>query len=173
MIVNFTSDPIFTFSYVFQSLHFNFVGYYDVGEGCWWKTCMLVKTKLFSWKYFSPTYRKIFTNTLHQHTFSFLFIFFTNMQKKISPTYFTNIHLNFRSKFSPTYSTFHQHTVNFSPTYFTNIHLNFCIHQHTASPTYRKFFTNILFFANIFHQHHYSHFLKPGLSGFFKDCQHF
>ena len=38
---------------------------------------------------------------------------------------------------------FHQHTEKFSPTYFTNTHLNFCLHQHTFSPTFRKFFTNI------------------------------
>jgi len=100
---------------------------------CWRKTCMLVKTNFFFQE-----------DTFHQHT------------EKFSPTYFTNIHLNFCSKFSPTYSTFHQHTEFFSPTYFTNIHLNFCLHQHTASPTYRKFFTNILFFTNIFHQHHHS-----------------
>ena len=85
----------------------------DVDEGYWWKTCMLVKTKLFSWKYFSPTYRKIFTNTLHQHTFKFLFIFSPTCKKN-----FTNI--------------LHQHTFKFlsSPTYsFTNIQK--ILHQHT------------------------------------------
>ena len=95
----------------------------NVVEGCWRKTCMLVKTNFFFKK-----------DTFHQHT------------EKFSPTYFTNIHLNFCSKFSPTYSTFHQHTEFFSPTYFTNIHLNFCLHQHTASPTYffsPTYFTNI------------------------------
>jgi len=105
---------------------------------------MLVKSKFFSRTYFSPTYRKSFTNILHQHTFKFMFKMFTNIQKI------------FHQHTAPTYSSFHQHTENFSPTYFTNIHINFCPHQHTASPTYRKFFTNILVFTNIFHQHHYS-----------------
>ena len=79
----------------------------DVGE-----KCMLVKTYIFSRGYFSPTYiklftnihlnfcskcsptyRKFFTNILHQHTFNFLFKFFTNIQF-FSPTYrklFANI----------------------------------------------------------------------------------
>jgi len=68
---------------------------------CWRKTCMLVKTKFFLRSYFSPTYftnihlnfcsnfsptyRKIFTNILHQQTFKFLFKFFTNIQY-FSPT---------------------------------------------------------------------------------------
>jgi len=118
---------------------------------CWRKSCMLVKTKIFQ------------EHTFHQHT------------EKFSPTYFTNIHLNFCSKCSPTYRKFfanilHQHTFYFlfkiftniqffSPTYrklFANI-----LYKYTyiflSSPTYRKFFTNILFYTNIFHQHHYSH----------------
>jgi len=87
---------------------------------CWRKTCMLVKTKIFSRTYFSPTYRKVFTNILHQHTFEFLFKIFTNIQY-FSPTYrifFSNI--------------LHQHTFKFlsSPTYsFTNIQK--ILHQHT------------------------------------------
>ena len=47
----------------------------------------------------------------------------------------------------------------FSSTYrkvFPNKHLIFCLHQHTASLTFRKFFTNIRFFVINFHQHHYS-----------------
>ena len=119
-----------------------------VGEKpvCWWNL------KLFQ------------EHTFHQHT------------EKVSPTYFTNIHLNFCSKCSPTYRKFftnilHQHTFNFLFKFFTNIQFfsptyrKFfanILHQHTykflSSPTYRKFFTNILFFTNIFHQHHYSRF---------------
>ena len=101
--------------------------------------CMLVKSKFFSRTYFSPTYRKsftnihlnfcskcsptyrkFFTNILHQHTFNFLFKFFTNIQF-FSPTYrklFANI--------------LHQYTYKFlsSPTYsFTNIQK--ILHQHT------------------------------------------
>ena len=37
----------------------------------------------------------------------------------------------------------------FSPTYFTKIHLNFCLNQHTASSTFRKFFTNIGTASNV------------------------
>ena len=125
-----------------------FYGCSNVGEGCWRKmavlmlvkdvgeTCMLVKTYFFSRGYFSPTYftnihlnfcskcsptyRKFFTNILHQHTFNFLFKFFTNIQF-FSPTYrklFANI--------------LHKHTYKFlsSPTYsFTNIQK--ILHQHT------------------------------------------
>ena len=89
----------------------------NVGEGCWRKMavlmlvkdvgekCMLVKTYIFLRGYFSPTYIKLF-NMLHQHTFNFLFKFFTNTQF-FSPTYrklFANI--------------LHQHTYEFlsSPT---------------------------------------------------------
>ena len=132
-------DRIFYFSgpYILLSYH-EIIGRSNVGEACWWK--MYVGEKPVCWwnlKFFPEL-------TFHQHT------------EKVSPTYFTNIHLVFCSNFSLTYSSFHQHTENFSPTNFTNIHINFCLHQHTASPTYRKFFTNILFFTNIFHQHHYS-----------------
>ena len=100
------------------------IGCSYVGEGCWRKTRMLVKTKIFSRTYFSPTYRKVFTNILHQHLFKFLFKIFTNIQY-----------------FSPTYSTFHQHTEKFSPTYFTNIHLHFCLHQHTDNSSPTNFFS--------------------------------
>ena len=120
------------------------------------KILMYVSEKFFCWRHMyyhskvSPTYRKLFTNIIHQHTFKFLFKIFTNIQY-FSPTYrkvFTNI--------------LHQHT------------FNFLFHQHTASPTYRKTFTNILFFTNIFHQHHYSLFeplkrcTKNGFSRIFK-----
>ena len=80
-----------------------FYGCSNVGEGCWRKMaalmlvkdvgekCMLVKTYIFSRGYFSPTYIKLFTNILHQHTFKFLFKMFTNIQKifhqHTSPTY--------------------------------------------------------------------------------------
>ena len=80
-----------------------FYGCSNVGEGCWRKMavlmlvkdvgekCMLVKTYIFSRGYFSPTYIKLFTNILHQHTFKFLFKMFTNIQEifhqHTSPTY--------------------------------------------------------------------------------------
>ena len=108
---------------------------------------MLVKSKIFSRTYFSPTYRKsftnihlnfcskcsptyrkFFTNILHQHTFNFLFKFFTNIQF-FSPTYrklFANI--------------LHQHTYKFlsSPTYsFTNIQK--ILHQHISPPSLQPF----------------------------------
>ena len=113
---------------------------------CWRKTSLLVKTKIFSRTYFSPTYRK----TFHQHAY---------FSEIISPTYIFHQHL------SPTY-IFRQQKY-FSPTYikiFTNI-----IHQHTYnfewadlfSPTY--YFTNIIFtnimkfrrwmLVKVFHQH--------------------
>ena len=114
-----------------------FYGCSNVGEGCWRKMAVLMLVK------------DVGEKCMLVKTYIFSRAYF-------SPTYFTNIHLIFCSNFSLTYSSFHQHTENFSPTYFTNIHINFCLHQHTASPTYRKFFTNILFFTNIFHQHHYS-----------------
>ena len=38
----------------------------------------------------------------------------------------------------------------FSPTYITNMHFIFCLYQYTASPKFRKVFTNI------FHHHPYS-----------------
>ena len=113
---------------------------------CWRKTCMLVKTKIFSRTYFSPTYRKVFTNItsptyrkfftniLHQHTFNFLFKNFTNIQF-FSPTYrklFANI--------------LHQHTYKFlsSPTYsFTNIqkilHQHTFFHQHISPTSLQSF----------------------------------
>ena len=66
---------------------------------CWWimlvKILMYVSEKFFCWRHMyycskvSPTYRKIFTNIIHQHTFNFLF-----HQHTASPTYrkfFTNI----------------------------------------------------------------------------------
>ena len=101
---------------------------------CWRKTCRLVKSKIFSRTYFSPTYRKSFTNILHQHTFNFLFKFFTNIQF-FSPTYrklFANI--------------LHQHTYKFlsSPTYsFTNIqkilHQHTFFHQHISPTSLQSF----------------------------------
>ena len=98
-----------------------------VGEKpvCWWNL-----------KFFQE-------HTFHQHT------------EKVSPTYFTNIHLNFCSKCSPTYRKFftnilHQHTFNFLFKFFTNIQF--------FSPTYRKLFANIL------HQHTYKFLSSPTYS---------
>ena len=119
---------------------------------------MLVKSKIFSRTYFSPTYRKsftnihlnfcskcsptyrkFFTNILHQHTFNFLFKFFTNIQF-FSPTYrklFANI--------------LHQHTYKFlsSPTYsFTNIqkilHQHTFFHQHISPTSLQSQFTLVI-----------------------------
>ena len=140
----------------------------NVGEGCWWK--MYVGEKPVCWWNLKFSQE----HTFHQHT------------EKVSPTYFTNIHLNFCSKCSPTYRKFftnilHQHTFNFLFKFFTNIQFFSptyrklfanILHQHTlkflSSPTYRKFFTDILFFTNMFRQHHYSQlsaiFYYPTLS---------
>ena len=69
----------------------------------WW--IMLAKTYIFSRTFLTPKYRELFTNIqlmlaniLYQHTYEFLFKFFTN------------IHL-------------YQHTENSSPTYFVFINI--------------------------------------------------
>ena len=110
---------------------------HSVTNLCWWK--MYVGEKPVCWwnlKFFPEL-------TFHQHT------------EKVSPTYFTNIHLNFCSKCSPTYRKFftnilHQHTFNFLFKFFTNIQF--------FSPTYRKLFANIL------HQHTYKFLSSPTYS---------
>ena len=97
---------------------------------CWWKfspTYILHQhfspTYIFHQrKHLSPTYRKIFTNIIHQHTYNF------EWADLYSPTYyFTNIIFTNIMKFRRwmLVKVFHQHT-RFSPT---------CIfHQH-ISPT--------------------------------------
>ena len=135
--VYFPSGPyILPRTYILLSYH-EIIGRSNVGEACWWK--MYVGEKPVCWwnlKLFQE-------HTFHQHT------------EKVSPTYFTNIHLNLCSKCSPTYRKFftnilHQHTFNFLFKFFTNIQF--------FSPTYRKLFANIL------HQYTYKFLSSPTYS---------
>ena len=91
---------------------------------------MLVKSKIFSRTNFSPTYRKSFTNILHQHTFKFL----------SSPTYsFTNI-----QKILHQHTFFHQHI---SP---TSLQSSLAVHFHTSGPSTLTFMNRLLLFFGSF-----------------------